>query len=434
MISSRRRLLVLQAAFASVGIAVPMLPGCGGGGGGVAVGGGSAAPAPTQPAPVAPAPAPSSPTAPAPSSPVAPVAVAVTELTAGLANPWGLAFLPDGRMLVTERPGRIRILGAGGQMLGSVSGVPAVYAEGQGGLLDVVPDPAFGANHRIYFSYAERDGIDATLAGTAVARAVLDADSASLSEVTVIYRQRPKVVSNQHFGSRLVFDRSGQLFVTMGERFTNEQRGFAQDLSRGNGKIVRITTDGAPAPGNPAWPQPGALPEIWSLGHRNPQGAALHPVTGELWVSEHGPQGGDEINRILPGHDYGWPLASRGQEYGTTDPVGVTSLPGMDDPLWFWETFDGRPWTGGAKSSIAPAGIAFYTAAAVPQWRGSLFVAALAGRSIWRLTLDGNTVTGQERLLDSRGERMRDIRQGPDGALYLLVDDDANGKVLRWGP
>ncbi len=429
MISSRRRLLLLQAASASAGIAVPMLPACGGGGGSAAPA--PTQPAPTQPAPAAPSPEPSSPPAPAPSSPVA---VAVTELTAGLANPWGLVFLPDGRMLVTERPGRIRILAAGGQMLGNASGVPAVYAEGQGGLLDVALDPAFEANHRIYFSYAERDGLDASLAGTAVARAVLDADSAALSDLAVIYRQRPKVASNQHFGSRLVFDRSGRLFVTLGERFTNEQRGFAQDLSRGNGKIVRITTDGAPAPGNPAWPQPAALPEIWSLGHRNPQGAALHPVTGELWSSEHGPQGGDEINRILPGHDYGWPLVSRGQEYGTTDPVGVSSLPGMDDPLWVWETFDGRPWNGAAKSSTAPAGIAFYTAAAVPQWRGSLFVAALAGRCVWRLTLDDNTVTGQERLLDSRGERMRDVRQGPDGALYLLVDDDTNGKVLRWGP
>jgi aldose sugar dehydrogenase len=363
-----------------------------------------------------------------------PVAVVVTELTAGLSHPWGLAFLPDGRMLVTERPGRMRILLASGQVLGTVSGVPPVYAEGQGGLLDVALDPAFAANRRIYFSYAERDSADASLNGTAVARAVLNVDALSLADLVVIYRQRPKVASSAHFGSRLVFDRTGQLFVTLGERLTGEQRVFAQDVSRGNGKVVRVTTDGTAAPGNPGWPQPGAQSEIWSLGHRNPQGAALHPDTGELWISDHGPQGGDEINRTLPGRNYGWPLVSRGQEYGTTQPVGVPSLAGMEEPVWVWETMDGRPWSGGAKSSVAPAGMTFYRGSAVPHWRGSLFVAALAGQAIWRLTLSGNTVTAQERLLASRGERMRDVKEGPDGALYLLVDDASNGKVLRWGP
>jgi glucose/arabinose dehydrogenase len=401
----------IRTSFATVClIALLVFPGCGGGGGG----GGDAAPAIV------------------PATPE--VNVAVTEVTAGLSHPWGMAFLPDGRMLVTERVGRLRILAAAGQVLGSVSGVPAVYAQGQGGLLDVVLDPGFAANRLIYFSYSERDSVDPSLNGTAVARAVLSVDALSLSDVTVIYRQRPKVASSAHFGSRLVFDRSGQLIVTLGERFTNEQRVFAQDLSRGNGKVVRITTDGAAAPGNLGWSQPGAQPEVWSLGHRNPQGAALHPDTGELWISDHGPQGGDEINRALPGRNYGWPLVSRGQEYGTTQPVGVPSLAGMEDPVWVWETIDGRPWAGGPKSSIAPAGIAFYSGSAVPQWRGSLFVTALAGRAVWRLTLSGNGITGQERLLASRGERMRDVKQGPDGALYLLVDDASNGKVLRWGP
>lgn len=405
--------------FAAAGLVAALsLPGCGGGGGGD--GGGVSSVSPGTPT-----------TAPAEPAPATPT---VTELTVGLSNPWGLAFLPDGRMLVTERPGRLRILGRTGQVLGNVSGVPPVHAVGQGGLLDVVLDPGFSANRRIYFSYAERDSIDTELNGTAVARAVLDADAQTLSDVTVIYRQRPKVASSAHFGSRLLFDRSGQLFVTLGDRLTNEQRVFAQDLSRGNGKVVRITTDGSPAPGNPGWSQPGAQPEIWSLGHRNVQGAAFHPDTGELWISEHGPQGGDEINRALPGRNYGWPLVSRGQEYGTTLPVGVTSLAGMEEPAWVWETIDGRPWGGGAKSSMAPAGIAFYTGSAVPQWRGSLFVAALAGESVWRLTLNGNTVTSQERLLASRGERMRAVRQGPDGALYLLVDHPSNGKILRWGP
>lgn len=390
-------------------MAVLVPPGCGGGGGS----GGAPAPPPAlEPA----------------------VDVAVTELTVGLSNPWGLAFLPGGRMLLTERAGRLLILSAGGRVLGSVSGVPAVYAQGQGGLLDVVLDPGFASNGRIYFSFAESDVITPSLNGTAVARAVLDVDAAALVDVTVIYRQSPKVESTAHFGSRLAFDRAGRLFVTLGDRFTIEQRAFAQDLSRGNGKVVRITTDGAAAPGNPGWSQPDAQPEIWSLGHRNPQGAALHPETGELWISEHGPQGGDEINRPLPGRNYGWPLVSRGQEYGTTQPVGVPSLAGMEDPLWVWETIDGRPWQGGAKSSTAPAGIAFYSGSVVPQWRGSLFVAALAGRAVWRLSLDGNSVTGQERLLASRNERIRDVKQGPDGALYLLVDHDSNGKVLRWGP
>ena len=370
-------------------------------------------------------------TAAVPDPPAVPVSVQVRELAAGLANPWGLAFLPDGRMLVTERPGRLRLLSADGRLEGTVAGVPAVLAEGQGGLLDVVLDPAFAANRRIYLSFAERDPADATRNGTAVARAVLDAAGLGLSSVTVIYRQRPKVASSAHFGSRLVFDGTGALFVTLGDRALASERGFAQDLARGHGKIVRITTDGAPAPGNPGWTAAGAQPEIFSLGHRNVQGAALHPDTGELWASEHGAQGGDEVNRVLAGRNYGWPLASHSQEYGTTTPVGPATLPGMEPPAWVWETITGDPSGGaGAKSSIAPAGMAFYTGSVVPQWRGSLFVTALAGTALWRLTLSGNTVTAQERLLAERGERLRDVAQGPDGALYLLTD---NGKVLRYG-
>jgi len=219
--------------------------------------------------------------------------------------------------------------------------------------------------------------------------------------------------------------------VTMGDRQSDSQRGFAQDLSRGNGKVARITTDGAPAPGNPAWTQAGAQAAFWSYGHRNPQGAALHPATGELWTSEHGAQGGDEVNRTLAGRNYGWPLASRSQEYGTTTPVGPNSLPGMEDAAWYWEKSDGSAWTGGSKSSVAPAGMTFYNGTAMPQWQGNLFVTSLAGTALWRLTLNGNAVTAQERLLASRGERLRDVKQGPDGALYLLTDD---GKLLRYGP
>jgi aldose sugar dehydrogenase len=390
-----------------------VLQACGGGGGS---GGSTTASLET---PVAPAPVPVAPGA---------VSVSVSEMTTSLTNPWSLAFLPDGRMLVTERLGRLKLLSAGGGVEGNISGVPAVLAEGQGGLLDVVLDPAFATNRRIYLSYAESDPANSAVNGTAVARAVLDVATLSLSSVTVIYRQQPKVASTAHFGSRLVFDRTGALFVTMGERLI--EREFAQDLTRGHGKIVRITTDGAPSPGNPVWTVAGAQPEIFSLGHRNPQGAALHPDTGELWSSEHGAQGGDEVNRVLAGRNYGWPLSSFSQEYGTMTPVGPTTLPGTEPPLWVWQTVTGEPFGGGFKSSIAPAGIAFYTGTAVPQWQGNLFVTALAGTALWRLTLSGNTVIAQERLLATRRERLRDVKQGADGALYLLTD---NGKLLRYG-
>lgn len=366
-----------------------------------------------------------------PGPPIA-VGVGVTELNTSLSGPWGLAFLPDGRALVTEKGGRLKLLSATGTVQGEVTGIPAVVTDGQGGLLDVAIDPAFSANRRIYLSFSERDSGNATLNGTAVARAVLDLATRSLSNLTVIYRQTPKVASTGHFGSRLVFDRNGHLFVTLGDRQLNGERGFAQDLTRGHGKVVRITVDGNTAPGNPTWSTAGAQPEIWSLGHRNPQGAAVHPDTGELWISEHGPQGGDEINRVLAGRNYGWPLVSRGQEYGTTTPVGTTTMAGMEDPVWVWDTLTGDPWSGtGQKSSIAPAGMTFYSSTAVPQWQGNLFVTALAGTALWRLTLSGNVVTAQERLLASRGERMRDVDQGPDGALYILTD---NGKLLRYGP
>jgi glucose/arabinose dehydrogenase len=299
-------------------------------------------------------------------------------------------------------------------------------------LLDVAVDPAFASNRRIYLSFAERDGADPSLNGTAVARAELDAANRTLGNLTVIYRQSPKVDSTAHFGSRLVFDRNGYLFVTLGERLLDTQRGFAQDLSRGNGKVVRITTDGAPAPGNPFAATAGAQPHIWSYGHRNPQGAALHPVTGELWTHEHGPQGGDEVNLTLPGRNYGWPVISYGQEYGTLTQVGEgTAKPGLEQPLTYWEKIDGSAWTPGTqKSSIAPSGMAFYTGDALAEWKGNLFVGALAGTALWRLTLEGNTVVGRERLLAERGERIRDVRQGPDGWLYLLTDS-SNGKLLR---
>ena len=344
-----------------------------------------------------------------------------------------MAFLPDGHMLITQRGGTLRLRKADGTPESGandlISGLPPVLVAGQGGLLDVAVDPDFANNRRIYFSFSQGT---TTLNGTAVARAELNLQTRALENVTVIFQQLPKADSTGHFGSRLVFDRDGYLYVTLGERLTDEQRVFAQDLSRGNGKVMRITTDGAPAPGNPFEATAGAQPAIWSYGHRNPQGAALHPVTGELWVSEHGPQGGDEINRVLPGHNYGWPVISYGQEYGTTTQVGEgTAKAGMDQPVTYWEKLDGSTWTGGTKSSIAPSGIAFYNGDAIPQWKGNLFVGALAGTALWRLVLDGNNVVARERLLADRGERIRDVAQGPDGWLYILTDG-APAKLLRF--
>lgn len=354
--------------------------------------------------------------------------VTATTVATGLTSPWGLAFLPDGRMLVTGRLGQLWLLAADGSTRQTIAGLPGgLTTAGQGGLLDVAIDPAFASNRRVYFTFSEVDAGNAALNGTAVARAELDTGAASLVGTSVIYRQLPKVNSSGHFGSRLVFDGSGHLFVTLGDRQNADQAPFAQDLSAGNGKVARITTAGAPAPGNPF--SGGAQASFWSYGHRNPQGAALHPGTGELWISEHGPQGGDEINRVLAGLNHGWPVISHGQQYGTTTQWGEgTAKAGMQQPVSVWETRDGTPWVSGQKSSTAPAGMAFFTGTGPAHWAGSLFVGALAGQALWRLQLDGNAVVGRERFLVALGERIRDVRQGPDGRLYLLTD---SGRLLR---
>ena len=404
---------------ASLGLLFGLLAACGGGGG-EASNGSPGSPGP----PVIPAP---------PAQTFVPTTgtVVVSELATGLPNPWSLAFLPDGRMLITGRTGSLRLYAANGQSFSNISGLPALYTGGQGGLLDVVIDPDYANNRRIYFTFSEVDAGNSANNGTAVARAELDTASLSLVNLQVIYRQLPKVASGGHFGSRLVFDREGHLFVTLGDRQNADQQRYAQDLTRGNGKVVRITTSGGAAPGNPVLP--GAQVGIWSYGHRNPQGAALHPTTGELWTSEHGPQGGDEVNRTLAGRNYGWPVISHGQEYGTTTQIGEgTAKAGMEQPVAYWETYDGAPWTNGQKSSIAPSGMAFFTGTQPSNWTGSLFVGALAGNALWRLHIDGTQVIGRERLLASRGERIRDVRQGPDGRLYLLTDG-GSGKLLRVG-
>lgn len=334
----------------------------------------------------------------------------------GLVNPWSLAFLPDGRMLVTEKPGRLRIVAADGQLSDPVQGLPAIDDAGQCGLLDVVLDPKFPDNRLIYWSYAEAgDGGN----GLAVARGRLDGNA--VADVQVLFRQLPKVRSSHHCGSRLVFARDGRLFVTLGDRFSRKDD--AQDPANHLGKIVRIEADGRVPADNPFVGQAGHAPEVWSLGHRNVQGAALHPGTGELWANEHGPQGGDEVNRVLAGQNHGWPLVTYGRNYGLGTRIGEEGpKPGYVQPLRHW-----------VPTSIAPSGMAFLTSdryADQPGWQGSLFIGALRGQALVRLTLDGNRITDEERLFDSEAMRVRDVRQGPDGLLYLVIDA-ADGRVLR---
>ena len=344
--------------------------------------------------------------------------IRVETVASGLHHPWGLAFLPDGRMLVTERKGLLRVVTPDGEVSGAIYGVPEVEARGQGGLLDVALDPAFAENRLVYLSYAEAG--EGRLNGTAVARGRLEGDSAfQLKDVEVIFRQQPKKDSHLHFGSRLVFDKDGHLFIALGERSRVGMREEAQALDSHLGKVVRIFPDGTVPPDNPFVGRTDARPEVWSYGHRNQQGAALHPETGQLWTNEHGPRGGDELNIAHAGRNYGWPLVSHGVNYDLT-PVGTgeKSAPGIEDPIHHW------------TPSIGVSGMAFYTADAIPGWTGNLFVGGLARPGLYRLTLDGDRVTGEERLLADLGKRIRDVRQGPDGALYLLTDAP-NGEILR---
>jgi glucose/arabinose dehydrogenase len=339
--------------------------------------------------------------------------VKVETLADGLDHPWGLAFLPDGRLLVTERPGRMRLVDRNGRLSAPLAGVPEVYAQGQGGLLDVAVDPQFAQNRTIYFSFAEPGEGGA---GTAVARAVLGA--AGLEQLRVIYRQVPKVGGGAHFGSRLVFGRDGTLFVTQGDRYSQRER--AQDLSVTIGKVVRIRTDGSIPPDNPFVRREGARPEIWSYGHRNVQGATLGP-DGQLWTAEHGAQGGDEINHPQAGRNYGWPVITYGRDYSGAK-IGIgTSAPGMEQPVHYFDP------------SIAPSGLAFYTGDAFPQWKGSLLVGSLKFTHLARLELRNGRVVSETRYLQDLGERIRDVVQGPDGLVYLLTDSD-KGRILRLRP
>ncbi len=335
----------------------------------------------------------------------------------GLANPWGLAFLPDGRMLVTERAGRLRIVDAQGRVGEPLAGLPPISAGGQCGLLDVVVDPKFAQTGLIFFSFAEPGSEGGN--STAVARAKLEGDR--LSEVRVIFRQAPKVSSQHHCGSRIVFARDGRLFVGLGDRFSRKDD--AQTLDNHHGKVVRIDAEGKAPADNPFVGRAGALPEIWSLGHRNIQGAALHPGTGELWAVEHGPQGGDEVNVAEAGKNYGWPLVTYGRNYGLGTRIGEEGpKPGYEQPLKHW-----------VPTSIAPSGMAFVTSDRYPAWKGSVLVGALRSQGLVRLSLDGRQVTGEERLMGNLNARVRDVRQAPDGFVYLLTDS-ADGRIIRLEP
>jgi aldose sugar dehydrogenase len=341
--------------------------------------------------------------------------VVTTETVAsGLEHPWALAFLPDGRILVTERPGRLRIVAPSGRVSEPLGGVPEVQAGGQGGLLDVAIDPKFAENRLVYLSYAEpgQGG-----AGTAVARGRLG--EGQLENVQVIYRQQPKVEGNGHFGSRLVFAEDGMLFITQGDR--QGYREQAQDLASGLGKLIRIHTDGSIPKDNPFVGKSGARPEIYSYGHRSMQAAALHPETGRLWTVEHGARGGDELNHPEAGKNYGWPVITYGIDYSGAKIGEGTVKQGMEQPVYYWDPV------------IAPSGAVWYTGDRYPGWKGSLLVGSLQPGALVRLTVDNDKVTLEERHLAELGDRIRDVQQGPDGLLYLVTDED-KGRVLRVVP
>jgi glucose/arabinose dehydrogenase len=353
------------------------------------------------------------------------VAFTVQTLTEGLVNPWGLAFLPNGKMLVTERPGRLRVVSADGKTMSEpVAGLPAVDSRGQGGLLDVALDPAFATNQLIYWSYAEPR--DANENNTAVARGrFVDGAAPKVENVQVIFHQAPSMASPLHFGGRLVFGRDGTLFVTMGDRSITPGRMQAQNMDSLLGKIARINPDGSIPKDNPFVGKPGVRPEIWSIGHRNVQAATLHPGTGELWEVEHGTRGGDELNVVRKGKDYGWPTIAYGIEYqGPPITGGIQQKEGMEQPRYYWDPV------------IAPSGMVFYTGRLFPAWQNSLFIGGMGSQNLVRLSLKGDTVIGEERLLQDlqpSRERIRDVRQGADGALYLLTDS-AKGRILKIVP
>lgn len=329
-------------------------------------------------------------------------------IATALTSPWGIKSLPDGRLLITEKTGTMRIATTAGVLSAPITGIPAVNAANQGGLLGLTIDPDFATNRMIYWVYAE-----ATTGGnnTAVAKGKLSADEKTIEGATVIYRAKPANGSTLHYGGRILFDKSGFLVVSTGERSVLETRPLAQSVSSGLGKVVRLTKEGQPATGNPTFTGTGALPELYTIGHRNPQGLALNPTTGEIWLSEHGPRGGDEINRLKSGANYGWPTITYGIEYsGEKVGAGIQQQDGLEQPVYYWDPV------------VSPSGMTFYTGNRVPEWQNSLFIGALSGMHIVRLAIKDNKVVGEERLLASENQRFRDVTQGNDGALYAITD------------
>ncbi len=337
-------------------------------------------------------------------------------ITSSLDHPWGIAALPDGRFLITEIGGKLRIVTAGGKVGDPISGLPKVHASGQGGLLGVCLDPSFAKTRMVYWAFSEQTDKGTV---TAVAKGKLSADEKNLEGVSVIYRATPYYKGTLHYGGRVLFAKDGNLFVSTGERSDRETRPQAQDLNSGLGKIIRITTDGKPASGNPFAGKAGARPELYSYGHRNVQGIAINPATGDLWNSEFGPRGGDEINRVAPGKNYGWPTITYGIEYGGGK-VGdaIQQKPGMEQPVYYWDPV------------ISPSGMTFYNGKDMPEWKNNLFIGALSGMHICRVVIENNKVTGEERLLSGENQRFRDITQGVDGALYAVTDQ---GRLYRIG-
>ncbi len=345
--------------------------------------------------------------------------VEVAVVASGLDHPWGMQFLADGRVLVTERPGTLRIISREGKISAPVTGVPKVVARGQGGLLDVLLADNFATSSTIFLSYAEprEGGTNAT--AVASAKLKLAGDSASLSGLTVIFRQEPPIASFHHFGSRLAQDATGALFITTGDRAS--QKDSAQDLSTDLGKVIRIMPDGTIPKDNPFAGQDGKRPEIWSYGHRNIQGMAKNPQTGEVWTTEHGARGGDELNIPRAGKNYGWPVITWGIDYSGAKIGEGTTKPGLEQPVYYW------------NPSIGTSGLAFYTGDLFKGWKGNILAGGLAGAVLERLVLDGDQVVGVEHLLADRGDRVRDVRVAPDGSVYVLTDD-ADGKLLRLTP
>jgi glucose/arabinose dehydrogenase len=349
------------------------------------------------------------------------VAFDVVTVAEGLEKPWGLTFLPAGKMLVTEKPGRLRVVSPDGTLSPAATGLPPVDARNQGGLLEVVLHPQFASNQTIYWCFSEpREGGETN---TAVARGkFVDGAAPRVEDAQVIYHQVPSMRSTMHYGCRLVWNGDGTLFITQGERSITPGRMQAQQMDSGLGKIARINADGTIPKDNPFVGKEGVRPEIWSSGHRNIQSATLNPTTGELWEVEHGTKGGDEINIARKGKDYGWPTIAYGIEYrGGPITGGITAKEGMEQPIYYWDPV------------IAPSGMLFYTGDLFPAWKGSLFVGGLVTKNLVRLDVKGERITGEERLLKDQNERIRDVRQGPDGAIYLLTDND-KGRILKLVP